>query len=277
MHVGNPEIGKTIQTGAFQTNYHDMGAGGVCPLLMIHGSGPGVSAWANWRGNIPALSGNRRVIAPDMAGFGFTQRLHRAAYDRVAWCRQLLNLLTALDIDQVDLVGNSFGGGIALAFAIAHPARVRRLVLMGSVGVSFPITDGLDAVWGYEPSLGAMKGLLDIFAYDRVLVTDDLAELRYQASIQPGFQESFAALFPAPRQRWVEALASDEGDIAALPHRALVIHGRDDRVIPLATSQRLHALLPDADLHIFARCGHWTQIERAAEFNALVEGFLVAV
>ncbi len=272
----NPEIARTIATGAFHTNYHDHGEGGDCPLFLVHGSGPGVSAWANWRGVIPVLAKGRRVIAPDMAGFGYTERLPDTTYSRSLWCDQLLAMLDGLGLARIDLVGNSFGGAIALAFAIAHPERVRRLVLMGSVGVSFPITDGLDKVWGYQPSLEAMKGLLDIFAYSRALVSDELAELRYQASIRPGFQESFAAMFPAPRQRWVDALASDEAAIAALPHRALVIHGRDDRVIPMAASERLNALLSNADLHLFARCGHWTQIERAAEFCALVEAFLSA-
>jgi 2-hydroxymuconate-semialdehyde hydrolase len=83
-----------------------------------------------------------------------------------------------------------------------------------------------------------MRGLLDVFAFDRGLVSDELAELRYRASIRPGFQESFAAMFPAPRQNGVDALASEEAAIAALPHRALIIHGREDRVIPPETSQR---------------------------------------
>jgi len=271
-----PEIGRSVVTGAYATNLHDLGGGEGCPLLLIHGSGPGVSAWANWRGVLPVLSSGRRVIAPDMAGFGFTERVPGARYDRALWLRQIADVLDRLGIERVDLVGNSFGGAIALAFAIAHPERVRRLVLMGSVGVSFPITPGLDAVWGYRPSIEAMKGLLDIFAHDRALVTDELAELRYRASIQPGFQESFSAMFPAPRQRWVDALASDEAAIAALPHRALVIHGCDDRVIPLEASMRLHRLLAQSDLHLFARCGHWTQVERAGEFCALVEVFLAS-
>eukprot|EP01037_Dinobryon_pediforme_P017788 gene17788-18007_t len=276
MAMTTQEIGRPVPTCGYATNLHDAGAGPGVPLLLVHGSGPGVSAWANWRGVIPALAQRRRVIAPDMAGFGFTERVPGQVHDRAAWIAQILALLDALGLDAVDVVGNSFGGGIALAFAIAHPDRVRRLVLMGSVGVSFPITPGLDAVWGYQPSLAAMKRLLDIFAHDRTLVTDDLAELRHRASIRPGVQESYAAMFPAPRQRWVDALASDAAQIAALNHRALILHGRDDQVIPVAASERLHALLPGSDLHIFARCGHWTQIERGEEFCALVDAFLRA-
>jgi len=179
-----------------------------------------------------------------------------------------------LGIEQADLVGNSFGGGIALALAIRYPQRVRRLVLMGSVGVSFPITDGLDRVWGYEPSFQTMRSLMDTFAYDRALVTDELAELRYQASIRPGFQESFAQMFPAPRQRWVDGLASNEADIRAVQHETLVIHGREDQVIPLQASLQLAQLIPNAQLHVYGHCGHWTQIEHAGRFARLVEDFL---
>lgn len=271
MQTKDPEIGRSVVTGAFSTNVHDVGAG--APVMLIHGSGPGVSAWANWRGVIPALSERFRVIAPDMVGFGFTDRPAGIAYTRATWVAQALALLDALEIDRVDLVGNSFGGAIALALAVAHPERVRRLVLMGSVGVSFPLTEGLDRVWGYEPSLAAMRGLLDIFAFDRGLVTDELAELRWRASIRPGFQESFSAMFPAPRQRWVDALASDEAELRALPHETLVIHGRDDRVIPLEVSLRLAGLIDRSQLHVFGRCGHWTQIEQVHRFNRLVADF----
>lgn len=272
MTANSPEIARSVSAAGIRTNVHDVGEG--APVLLIHGSGPGVSAWANWRLTLPELSKARRVIAPDMVGFGFTERPAGFAYGLDAWVGHAVGLLDALGIDRTDLVGNSFGGAIALALAIRHPERVRRLVLMGSVGVPFAITPGLDAVWGYEPSIAAMRGLLDLFAFDRGLVNDELAELRYQASIRPGFQESFAAMFPAPRQRWVDAMASREADIRALPNETLVIHGRDDKIIPLETSLRLHQLIERSQLHVFGRCGHWTQIEHAARFNRLVGEFL---
>jgi 2-hydroxymuconate-semialdehyde hydrolase len=150
---------------------------------------------------------------------------------------------------------------------------VRRLVLMGSVGVPFAITQGLDEVWGYTPSLPNMRRIMDWFAFDRGLVTDELAKLRYEASIRPGFQESFGAMFPAPRQRWVDAMCSPEAAIRALPHETLVVHGRDDRVIPLANSLTLASWIPKAQLHVFGQCGHWTQIEHAARFNQLIRAF----
>ena len=270
--TANPEIAHSIDAAGIRTNYHDVGDGS--PVLLIHGSGPGVSAWANWRLLLPELSRRARVIAPDMVGFGFTERPSGQRYDMDAWVAQALGLLDALGVERCDLVGNSFGGALALALAIRHPHRVRRLVLMGSVGVPFEITPGLDAVWGYEPSLARMRELLDIFAWDRSLVNDELAQLRYAASIRPGFQESFSAMFPAPRQRWVDAMASRESDIRVLPHQTLVVHGREDRVIPLSNSLTLASWIPRAQLHVYPQCGHWTQIEHASRFARLVADFL---
>jgi 2-hydroxymuconate-semialdehyde hydrolase len=268
----NPEIGHAIVANGITTNYHDVGTG--FPVLLIHGSGPGVSAWANWRLTIPALAAGRRVIAPDMVGFGFSERPAGIRYGLDTWVAQAIGLLDALKIEQADLIGNSFGGALALALAIRHPTRVRRLVLMGAAGVSFPITPGLDAVWGYQPSIQNMRQLLDIFSFDHTLMSDELAELRYRASIQPGFQEAFSAMFPAPRQNGVEALASREEDIRALQHETLVIHGREDQVLPLSNSLTLAQWISRSQLHVFGRCGHWTQIEHAARFARLVSDFL---
>jgi 2-hydroxymuconate-semialdehyde hydrolase len=264
----NPEVGDSIVAAGIRTNYHDQGKGPA--VLLIHGSGPGVTAWANWRLTIPALSSHFRVVAPDMVGFGETERPEGHRYSMQSWLDHLLALLDALDIEQAHVVGNSFGGALALALAIHVPQRVGKLVLMGSAGVSFPITEGLDAVWGYEPSIDTMRGLLDIFAFDRTRVTDELAKLRYEASIRPGYQEAFSRMFPAPRQRWVDALASPEAAIRSLEHDTLIVHGRDDRVIPLDASLRLHRLIDRSQLHVFGQCGHWTQIEHAAQFNRLV-------
>ncbi|TAL72289.1 MAG: alpha/beta fold hydrolase [Rhodanobacter sp.] len=271
----NPEIGKNIVAAGIRTNYHDLNssASGI-PLFLIHGSGPGVSAFANWRPVMPTFAKKRRVIAPDMVGFGFTDRPAGYHYTMDNWVTHALGVMDALKLSKVDLIGNSFGGALSLALAVRHPERVRRLVLMGAAGVPFKLTPGLDQVWGYEPSFQNMRKMMDLFAYDRTLVTDELAELRYRASIQPGFQESFSVMFPAPRQNGVDALCTPEADIRALPHETLVIHGREDQVLPVATSLTLANWIPNAQLHVFGKCGHWTQIEHAARFARLVTDFL---
>ena len=122
---GSPEIGLSINAGGLKVNYHDHGSG--FPVLMIHGSGPGVSAWVNWRLVIPELAKHRRVLAPDMVGFGFTERPPGMVYTMDAWVDQAIAFIDALNLPVVDLVGNSFGGGLSLALAIRHPERVRQI------------------------------------------------------------------------------------------------------------------------------------------------------
>ena len=269
----SPEIANSIQIGECTLNYHDQGEGDV--ILLIHGSGPGVTGWANWRGVIPTLSQRARIIAPDMLGFGYTSCPADWKLEPATWVQSLVGLLDALDIPRVSIVGNSFGGAIALAFAKAHPERVQRLVLMGAAGLSFPLTDGLDKVWGYQPSLEAMRELMEVFAYDHSIINDDLVRMRYEASIRDDVQTRFAQLFPAPRQQGVEMLALAEDDLRTLPHQTLLIHGRDDKVIPLELSERMLRLIPHAQLHAFGECGHWVQIEKAQAFTRLLVDFLI--
>ncbi len=270
----NPEMGQHIQTGAISTNYHDVGSGE--PVLLLHGSGPGVSAWANWRLSIQGLKQDFRLLAPDLAGFGFTEAPQGIVYSRDVWLKQIVDFLDAVGVQKVNVIGNSFGGSMALALAIHHPQRVNKLILMGSVGVPFELTPGLDAVWGYTPAEENMRAIMRVFAYNQALVGDDLVRMRYEASKRAGVQEAYAAMFPAPRQRWVEAMAHDEALIRGIAHKTLLVHGRDDKVIPLSTSLTLQQWIDDSQLHIFGRCGHWTQIEHAAAFGQLVSNFLKA-
>jgi 2-hydroxymuconate-semialdehyde hydrolase len=124
----NPETGRSITAAGIRTNYHDAGTG--APVLLLHGSGPDVSAWANWRLVLPELCKHRRVIAPDLVGFGFTERPADFDYTLTNWVGHAVGLLDALDLPQVDLVGNSFGGALALALAIRYPRRIRRMRLV---------------------------------------------------------------------------------------------------------------------------------------------------
>ena len=247
------------------------------PVLLLHGSGPGVTAAANWRPIIPALSADRRVIAPDQLGFGGTATGEPRGYGRAAWTEHALALLDTLGLGTVDVIGNSMGGAIALSMAVARPGAVRRIVTMGSMGVAMALPYGLNEVWGYTPGRGPaqMRHVIGLFAHNRGLITDDLVEMRYQASLNPPVRDSWAAMFPAPRQRWVDDLALSGAELASIRAPVLLVHGRDDRVVPWRPSSgQLIDLLPDSRLHVISNCGHWTMIEKTADFLAVVLPFL---
>lgn len=272
----NSEIGEVIELDGVRTNYHDVGPrDDSSPLLLLHGSGPGVSAWANWRTVLPTLATKHRVIAPDIVGFGYTERPEGFTFSKESWVDHVVGLLDELKIDRVSIIGNSFGGALALWLAYRYPERVNRLVLMGSVGVDFPLTRGLDAVWGYTPSLEAMDEVMHFFAYDRSRITPELVELRYQASIRPGVAEAFSAMFPEPRQEGIQALALGDHAIREITKPTLLLHGRDDQVIPLEASLKLHGLISNSELHVFGECGHWVQIEAGERFLDVITGFLL--
>lgn len=267
---------RRIQHGPFETFYHQAGSGR--PVLLIHGSGPGVSALANWQTLLAsALSVRYQFLAPDVVGFGATHHTGSMELSHDTRVSQLIGFLDALKLNTVDVVGNSMGGGLALSLAHRYPERIRRMVLMGTVGISFPITPGLDAVWGYTPSPENVEKIFKLFAYDRGLITEDLVRQRYEASAVPDVHQRYSQAFAAPRQRHIDAMALAEDELATIQTPTLLVHGRDDQIIPLSdTSLRLLQILPNADLVVFGRCGHWTQIERAADFQRHIDGFFAS-
>jgi pimeloyl-ACP methyl ester carboxylesterase len=263
---------QTIDAGGIETSYLEAGAGEA--VLMLHGSGPGVSATANWQHNIGTLSQRFRVLAPDIVGFGGTERPDDVVYSLRGWTDHIWAFLDAHGIEKTAIVGNSLGGRIALQMATDSPDRVAKMVLMGAPGVGMTPTDGLAALRAYEPSHDAMRDLLrNYFAVDPAMITDELVEIRYEASIADGAYEAYRAMFVDPRHAGSE-LGITEDEVRAIATPTLLVHGREDKVVPVQVSVTMLGLLPNADLHVFSACGHWTQIERADEFSRLVADYL---
>ncbi len=270
---GNPELGQLVDTCGYRTNVHDVGKGPA--LLLLHGSGAGVSGWANWRGLIPEMSPNYRVIVPDLVGFGYTETPADFQFRFMeSWVEQVLALLDALGVERTHVLGNSFGGSLALWLAARRPELFDRLVLMGPGGWPTKVNANLDALWAYTPSLDNMRRAMSCMAFNQALVTDELVEMRYRATMRPGAQETFARVFPAPRQRWLDSQTLPIADLQGIDHQTLIMHGRDDRVVDPMVSWNLHQHLRNSQLHTFSNCGHWTMIEQAARFRGQLRAFL---
>jgi pimeloyl-ACP methyl ester carboxylesterase len=246
---------------------HDGGSGPA--VLLLHGSGPGTTS-AAWGPLIAALEPRHRVIAPDLLGFGESEMPVGSL--RAAWTAQAADLLDALGIATCAVVGNSAGGAIALSLASARPELVKSVVAVGSMGHALALPPGLDSLWGYEPSRDAAKALIELLNYDPAAATPEAVEARLAATLA---QPHYPSLFPAPRQRWVDDLSLSSDELAAISVPVLLVHGAQDRIVPLADGAlALLQLLPDVRAHVFGGCGHASPLERTGEFNRLVTTFL---
>lgn len=264
---------RTITVQGVETHFHDAGEGPA--LLLLHGSGPGVSAWSNWRPVYSALSEHYRVLAPDQIGFNRTQPAGPVRYGRKLWTDHALAFMDELGIERFDVIGNSMGGAIAFSLAAARPEAVGRIVVMGTMGINQELPAGLAEVWGYQPSPENMRRLIELFASDQSIVTDELVQMRYQASAEPTVRDAFAAMFPEPRQDGVDDLALSDDELRAIEQPVLLAHGYEDEVVPFAsTSVPLMDVLPDAQLHAFGGSGHWVMIEQSQTFTNVVLTFL---
>lgn len=270
-----------LRTGAVETSLSRQGAGEA--VLFIHGSGPGAGGPSNWQLALPALGDRFLCLAPDLVGYDQSTHPDPAPRGPREWMRlwvdQLIGLLDALNIDKAHLVGNSLGGAIALNLLVERPERFGRAVLMGPAGAPMPATPELARIWGFyrDPTVAAMKSAIRMFAYDEGFIADRLAgiaEARVAAASRPEVARSFAAMFPEPFDAAVRELILPPTLLQRIEHKILILHGIQDRVVPLAGSVHLIDHLPDATLMAVPKCSHWVQIECAALFHAEVTRFL---
>ncbi len=250
-------------------------AGSGPPVLLLHGSGPGVSAASNWGPVIPALAEHHRVYAFDFTGFGESEQAPERSYDIKLWQRQLFGVLDALELESVPMVGNSFGGAMALAAAMRRPERVARLVLMGTPVGDYPLTDGLRGGREFDGTREHLKEILSCFPFDPALISHALIDGRFGAATRPGASDALRALIPEPAAEGETIVHGiPEKHLAGVSAPTLVLHGREDRVVPFNLGLALLHGIPDAELHAFGQCGHWVQVERSTDFVRLTLEFL---
>jgi 4,5:9,10-diseco-3-hydroxy-5,9,17-trioxoandrosta-1(10),2-diene-4-oate hydrolase len=260
------------------------------PVVLLHGGGPGASGVSNYARNIDAFAAaGYRVVVPDMPGYGRSSKeLDQSDPfgDLAVFVRGLLDVL---GVDRAHLVGNSYGGSAALRLALDRPDRVARLVLLGPGGIgttrALP-TKGLIALLNYYrgdgPSRDKLRSFLrDYLAYDASQVSEELIELRYQASIDP----EVLANPPLRRPSGPGALRTllrvdftrDRARLARCQVPTLVIWGIEDKVNRPSGGSFLARAMPNCDLYLLSRTGHWAQFEQAARFNRLVTDWLEGV
>lgn len=261
-------------------HYNDAGAAdGRETVVMLHGSGPGASGWANFSCNIePMVEAGYRVILMDCPGWSKSDPIVCTGSRSELNARALKGLLDVLELEKVHIIGNSMGGHSAVAFALANPQRVGKLVMMGggtggpSLFQPMPL-EGIKLLQGVyrDPTVENLKKMLNVFMYDASKLTDDLIQARLDAMLtRRDHLENFLKSLAANPKQFPD-VSPRLGEIAA---PALVIWGRDDRFVPLDVGLRLLWGMQDAQLHVFNKCGHWAQWEHADAFNTMVIEFL---
>jgi len=272
---------RTTTFEGLDLHYHEAGDG-PDTLILLHGAGPGVSGWSNFSGNLEHYAAHFRTVIVDMPGFG--RSAHPAEYDR-SYLRYAADatvaLMDELGVASAHLLGNSLGASVAVRLVLAHPDRVRRLVLMGpgsalSIGLFAPRpSEGIRRLMEFQlapdKTPEKMEAFLRSMVFDQSLVTDELIAQRFATATDPSTAGGLKAMqvanqkFPVEGELWREA-----GDIK---HDVLITWGREDRVQPLDGAFVGFRLLENARLHVFPKCGHWAMIEQRDEFQRLTTDF----
>jgi 2-hydroxy-6-oxonona-2,4-dienedioate hydrolase len=269
-----------IKEGDLDLQLHCNDAGsGAETVVMLHGSGPGASGWANFNRNVePFVAAGYRVVLMDCPGWSKSDPVVSTGSRSDLNARALKGLMDAIGLDKVHIVGNSMGGHSAVAFALANPERVGKLVLMGggtgglSPFVPMP-TEGIKLIGALyrDPTIENLKRMMNVFVYDTSNLTEELFQARLDNMLsRRDHLENFVKSAEVNPKQFPD-VGHRLGEFAS---PTLVVWGRDDRFVPLDIGLRLVTGLQKADLHVFSRCGHWAQWEHADKFNRMVLDFL---
>ena len=252
------------------------------PLLMLHGGGPGATGMSNFSRNIPTLADRFRVIAPDMPGYGRSSKGLDRKDPFGDLARAMLGLLDALGVEKAHVLGNSLGGSCALRLALEAPERADRLVLLGPGGIDTsrrPPTEGLLHLLDYYSGEGPTREKFEQFlrkdlVFDGAALPDALIAARYAASIDPAVVANPPLVRPKDLSNARALDLTLDPSLSGLQTPTLVLWGVEDRVNPASGGRSLQERMPNCDLYLFSRTGHWVQWERAAQFNAATSAFL---
>jgi pimeloyl-ACP methyl ester carboxylesterase len=272
---------REIATPAGRLRYYDEGNGPV--VLFLHGSGPGVTGWRNFRGVLPTFAEHFRCLVLEFPGFGVSDDF--GGHPMITAQGAVAPFLDALDVAAVDIVGNSMGGGVGINFAIHNPDRVRKLVTIGGIGTNVfspGPSEGLRLLQDFteEPTRQRLVDWLRSMVFDEALVTDELIEERWALATDPPTLESARRMYgkAAFTQMMAMMRKSDMPMPWAIMHKVtcptLLTWGRDDRVSPLDMALLPMRTIPNAELHVFPNCGHWAMIEAKQAFESVVLAFL---
>ena len=254
----------------FGQKIHYVEAGSGPNVILLHGLGGDSSNWAQ---TTPALASKYHVWVPDQIGFGASDKPF-INYRIATLVDFLEGFCKKVGIDKAAVVGNSLGGWAAMAFTLAHPQRVEKLVLVDSAGYSFansPVKPTRQMLAGLNPStIEGAKAVLALILANKSLVNDTTAEMLFTEHLRKNDGYTI--------DQFLDSLMRGEdvldGKLGAIKVPTLVLWGRGDQLTPLASGEQFAKDIPGAQLTVLDGCGHVPQMECAGRFNATLTRFL---
>ncbi len=251
----------------FGAKIHYLEAGSGPAVILLHGLGGDNSSWTP---TIAPLAAKFRVLAPDQIGFGRSDK--PMLNYRVATLVDFLDgFMKQVGAERASLVGNSLGGFAAAAFALAHPEKVDRLVLVDAAGFAMPKDFDPRIVSALNPSTREqVKDILSLIFYGKQFTSDAAVDMMFARRVQAG--DGYTV------QRFIDSIARGEdlldGRLGGIKQPTLIVWGREDKLTPMWMAERFKKEINGAALVVLDKCGHVPQLEKAAEFNAALMKFL---
>ena len=246
------------------------------PIVLLHGTSASLHTWEGW---VTSLQAKRRVISLDLPGFGLTGPFPDGDYRMSHYSAFLAHVLDQLQVPRAVVAGNSFGGQLAWQFALDHPQRVERLVLVDAAGyprnaTSIPIGFRLAQIPALAPLMANLlprqmieASIRNVYG-DPSKVSDELIDRYYELILRAGNREAL-------RQRFIQAEAGQGFTrIAELKVPTLIIWGGRDELIPPDNAERFKRDIQGSRLVLFDDLGHVPQEEDPARTVAVLMGFL---
>lgn len=266
---------RFVNAGGIRVHYHEAGTGPS--LLLIHGGAPGAFGWGNFGRNLEELSRSFHVVIVDLPGYGRSDKPEVGSGRHLMYAETMVALIDELGLGRTYVVGMATGGAVAIRMAVDFPEYVDKLVLVSSSGGQNmfqlpPRSSPMRAYYaGDGPSLPKMREYLEEVIYDNELITDDVLQERYEASVDPVF------MVQAPEGRSDKRHTPDElwKRLDEITAQTLIIWGRENRMQPYENAVFMLSRIRHSQLHVFGECGLWVPYERRAEFNALLKQFLI--
>ena len=272
--ISEASTSKYAMAGDVKMHYNEVGMGDVT-IICLHGAGPGASSWGNFSSNVEAFAKDHRVLLVDMPQYGKSAKIPIAFPKLTNLARIMRDFMDTIGLEKAHIVGNSFGGQVALKTAIDFPDRVGHVVMIGSAPTHHSLfspmpVEGVKLIGGYYkedgPTPAKMKKLLQTLIYDSSKLSDEYIQARYEASIDPDTVRVHS--LPGVKK---QDLTAEFGDVKS---PTLVVWGMDDRAGALDVGLLMTRMIPNAQMHIYNKCGHWAQVEHAEEFSQLVLDFI---